>query len=48
MSVLEAFMLGMMAAWTPSLVIFGWILLDAPLSGSSEQHQDRPTEQPAQ
>jgi hypothetical protein len=27
MTTLQAFLLGMMVAWTPSLVIFGWFLL---------------------
>jgi hypothetical protein len=30
MTTLEAFLLGMMVAWTPSMVIFAWFLLRAP------------------
>jgi hypothetical protein len=30
MTTLQAFLLGMMVAWTPSLVIFGWFLFRAP------------------
>jgi hypothetical protein len=40
MSVVEAFLLGMMAAWMPSLVILAWVLRDAPLGASGEQHWD--------
>jgi hypothetical protein len=30
MTIPEAFLLGMMVAWTPSMVIFAWCLLRAP------------------
>ena len=36
MSTVQAFMLGMMVAWTPSLVIVAWLLRDAPLGVSVE------------
>jgi hypothetical protein len=29
MSTYQAFLLGMMVAWTPSLAIFGWLLFRA-------------------
>jgi hypothetical protein len=40
MSALQGFFLGMMAAWTPSLVILGWILRDAPLFDASIDGED--------
>ena len=32
MSGLQAFALGMMIAWTPSLVILAWLIIRAPLA----------------
>jgi hypothetical protein len=40
MTTLEAFLLGMMVAWTPSLVLLGWFLL-------LEDRQNGATEKPA-
>jgi hypothetical protein len=37
MSAIQAFLLGMMAALTPSLVILGWILRKAPIGVSSDE-----------
>jgi len=37
MSAVEAFFLGIMAAYTPSLIFLAWVLRHAPFSGSSEQ-----------
>jgi hypothetical protein len=34
MNAVQAFLLGMMAAWTPSLVILGWILREVPVGVS--------------
>jgi hypothetical protein len=36
MSTVQAFLLGMMVAWTPSLIIVGWLVRDAPLGVSAE------------
>jgi hypothetical protein len=40
MTTLEAFLLGMMVAWTPSLILLGWFLL-------LEDRQNGATEKPA-
>jgi hypothetical protein len=40
MTTLQAFLLGMMVAWTPSLVLLGWFLL-------LEDRQNGATEEPA-
>lgn len=37
MSTMQAFFLGMMAAWTPSLILLAWLLRQAPLSADPEQ-----------
>jgi hypothetical protein len=40
MTTLQAFMLGIMVAWTPSLVLLGWLLL-------LEDRQNGVTQKPA-
>jgi hypothetical protein len=41
MTTLQAFLLGMMVAWTPSLVLLGWFLLRRAISGPSRLLEDR-------
>ena len=36
MSTIQAFFLGMMVAWTPSLIVLAWLFRGAPRSGSYE------------
>ena len=38
MSIIEAFLLGIMAAWTPALVLLAWMLRHG--FGSRDQHRD--------
>jgi hypothetical protein len=47
MNGLEVFLLGMMAAWTPSLLVLAWALWRAPTDPSREERQRRSIEQPA-
>jgi hypothetical protein len=38
MSALQAFFLGIMAAWTPSLIFLAWVLRHVPVvAGASQQ-----------
>jgi hypothetical protein len=37
MTTLQAFLLGMMVAWTPSLVIFGWCLFRTPFEDDTKR-----------
>ena len=37
MTTLQAFLLGMMVAWTPSLVIFGWFLFRTPFEDDTQR-----------
>jgi hypothetical protein len=41
MSVLQAFALGALVAWMPSLVAFAWLLWRAPLIGLDEDISSR-------
>jgi len=36
MTGLQAFVFGMMIAWTPSLVILAWLVIRAPLADRSD------------
>jgi len=36
MGAIQAFFLGMMVAWTPSLIVLAWLLRVAPRSDSQE------------
>jgi hypothetical protein len=47
MTTLEAFLLGMMVAWTPSLVLLGWLLHCARYFRTLEDHQNSVTDKPA-
>jgi hypothetical protein len=46
MTSLQAFLLGMMVAWTPSLVLLWLLSLRAPFSGLEDQ-RDGASEKPA-
>jgi len=39
MSALYAFLLGMMAALTPSMVILGWLLWKVPFAGPRDESE---------
>jgi hypothetical protein len=41
MTTLQSFLLGMMVAWTPSLVLLGWFLLWRTISGPDQLPEDR-------
>jgi hypothetical protein len=47
MTTLEAFLLGMMVAWTPSLVLLGWLVHCAGHFRTLEDHQKGVTDKPA-
>jgi len=46
MSTMQAFFLGMMMAWTPSLLILAFALWDVPFSSEPDQ-VERPEQGPA-
>ena len=46
MSTVQAFLLGMMVAWTPSLIFLVWLLRDARLS-DSHKFSDCQEQEPA-
>ena len=46
MSTMQAFFLGMMMAWTPSLLILAFALWDLPFSSEPDQ-VERPEQGPA-
>jgi hypothetical protein len=41
MTTLQAFLLGMVVAWTPSLLLLGWFLLWRAISGPGRLLEDR-------
>jgi hypothetical protein len=41
MTTLQAFLLGMMVAWTPSLILLGWFLLRRAICEPSRLLEDR-------
>jgi len=47
MSAVQAFLLGMMVAWTPCLIALAWLLWAAPLA-ASEEPEHRAEREPAQ
>ena len=47
MSTVQAFLLGMMVAWTPSLIVLAWVLRDA-LAYRLHNKEDRFEQKPAQ
>jgi hypothetical protein len=42
MTTLQAFLLGMVVAWTPSLLLLGWFLLWRAISGPGSLLEERP------
>jgi hypothetical protein len=47
MSTVQAFLLGMMMAWTPCFITLSWLIWVAPLGGS-EEPEHRAEREPAQ
>jgi hypothetical protein len=42
MTALQAFLLGLMAAWTPCLLLLAWLLPYRPITDSEDQPSDLP------